>query len=72
MGETLANWPFILFSFLASPKRFWASWRETRANFDAEDESVNPNMWADGLNADGSRKDGLPVGTVLPWTTLFK
>lgn len=50
---------FATVSFLLHPVRFVRDWRYSHQNFDAEGRYVGSGpFWQDGLNEDGTRKDG--------------
>jgi hypothetical protein len=58
---------FAIVSFLAHPIDFTRSWQRARRDFDAEGRYVGPLPgWQDGLNEDGTRKDGKPAGYKQP------
>lgn len=70
--EIVRSLPFILVSFILQPVGFIKGIQASRTNFDAEGRCVDPNSWAPGLNEDGTRKDGKPIGTKLPiWAFFF-
>jgi len=52
---------FAIVSFLIHPVRFVRGWNSSRKDFDADGRYVGSGpFWQDGLNKNGTRKDGKP------------